>query len=115
MWTKEQIIELLENNDKAVTRAVIAIYERQTADEQLTFSTRVNNDIGFNHADASYLSYCAKYAIDRRVLLSGKHLEKARKKIRKYWKQLVEIANEKQSNPQPARPTQAAQSVKGSF
>lgn len=94
MWTKDQIVEMLQTNDRAVTRAVVAIYKRQTADEQRSETTRVSNNIGFNHADAPYLSWCAKYAINRRSNLSGKHLEKSRKRMMKYWKQLLEIANE---------------------
>ena len=96
MWTKEQIVTMLETNDKAVTRAVIAIYKRQTSAEQIAQATKVNNNVGFNHADAPYLSYCAKYALDKRTNLSGKHLEKSRKRVMKYWAQLIDIANEKQ-------------------
>jgi len=59
----------------------------------VTDSTRVSNNVGFNHADAPYLSYCAKYALEKRVQLSGKHLEKSRKRIKKYWAQLLDIAN----------------------
>ena len=95
MWTKEQIVEMLETNDMAVTRAVIAIYQRQTEDEQITRHTLKSNNVGFNSSDAPYLSYCAKYAIDRKVALSGKHLEKSRTRVRKYWKQLMDIANSK--------------------
>lgn len=109
MWdretlTKNGIIELLDTNDLAVTRAVIAIYKRQTADEQAAQITKVTNRIGFNQPDASYLSYCAQYALQRRKPLSGKHLDKARNKIKKYWKQLLEIANENEQ-----RVMQAAQ------
>lgn len=97
MWTKEKIVEMLDSNDKAVTRAVITIYRRQTLDEQASQTTRVSNNIGFNHSDAPYLSYCAKYAMDRKTCLSGKHLEKSRAKVKKYWKQLLDIANENQT------------------
>lgn len=93
MWTKEQILTMLETNDKAITRAVIAIYQRQTDDEQVAQHTLKSNNIGFNSSDAPYLSYCAKYAIDRKITLTGKHLEKSRIRVRKYWKQLMDIAN----------------------
>lgn len=95
MWVKEQIIEMLETNDRAVTRAVIAIYQRQTLDEQASQHTLKSNNVGFNSSDAPYLSYCAKYAMEKEVMLSGKHLEKSRTRIRKYWKQLLDIANNK--------------------
>lgn len=100
MWTKEQIVQMLETNDKAVTRAVIAIYNRQTADEKTAQSTLKHNNVGFNGADAPYLSYCAKYAIDRKIYLSGKHLEKSRARIKKYSSQLLEIANERETSCQ---------------
>lgn len=93
MWTKEMIVEMLETNDKAVTRAVIAIYNHQTASEQDAQCTKISNNIGFNHADAPYLSYCAKYAKDKRTYISGVHLVKCRKRVMKYWKQLLDIAN----------------------
>lgn len=92
-WDRDSIHTLLNNSDKAVTRAVIAIYNRQTAVEQSAEQTREQNGVGFNHADANYLTYCAKYCIEQRRQLSGRHLERARKAIKKYWKQLAEIAN----------------------
>lgn len=96
-WSEQNIIDLLnqegERGAAAVTRAVIAIYNRQTADEQAVGDTRVHNNIGFNGADAKYLSFCASYAIKTKRSLNGKHLDKARSKIIKYRKQLVEIAN----------------------
>jgi hypothetical protein len=94
MWNKQSILDLLESNDVAVTRAVVAIYNRQTASEQNSEETLEANGIGFNGSDARFLSYCAKYAKDRKTNLSGEHLIKARHKIKKYWKQLVDIANQ---------------------
>lgn len=99
-YTKEQIINLLEENDKAVTRAVVAIYKRQTKSEKEIGATISNNNIGFNGADARYMSYCAEFALKNKTLLTGKHLESARKAIKKYWKQLAEIAEENEINSQ---------------
>ena len=97
VWTEQQIVDLLNTEGAkgaaAVTKAVIAIYNRQTADEQAVGETRVHNNIGFNGADSRYLSWCAQYALNTHQSLSGKHLEKARTKIVKYRKQLLEIAN----------------------
>ncbi len=94
MWTKDSIHNLLSSNDKAVARAVLAIYARQTNDEQATESTRHTNGAGFNHADAQRGSYYATY-VQRTGRLTGRHLELARKMVGKYWRQLAEIANEK--------------------
>jgi type IV secretory pathway component VirB8 len=92
-WTEQSIIELLNSSDKAVTRAVIAIYKRQTEDEKVTHDTKHTNGIGFNSADARLLSYCAQYAQKNNCDLSGKYLTTARKRIVKYRKQLLQIAN----------------------
>jgi hypothetical protein len=94
MWTKETIIDLLAKSDKAVNRAVLAIYEGQTSDEQASETTQHSNGIGFNAYDARRGSYYAEY-IGRRGSLSGRHLEIARKMMRKYAGQLASIANAK--------------------
>lgn len=94
LYTKEQIINLIETNDRAVNRAVLAIYKNQTSDEQNSEATLYHNNIGFSAADARLMTYYATY-IEKTGSLSGTHLEKARKKIKKYWRQLLEIANNK--------------------
>jgi hypothetical protein len=95
MWDKEGIQRLLAENDKAVVRAVAAIYARQTASEQSTESTVESNGVGFNYADARLGTYYGQY-IARRGALTGHHLQKARRMMMKYWRQLAEIANAKQ-------------------
>lgn len=92
VWTETEIEQLLNNSDKAVIRGVIAIYERQTAEEQNIGDTKVLNGIGFNGADAKFLSYCATYAKNKGTL-SGEFLNKARTRIKKYRRQLTDIAN----------------------
>lgn len=47
MVTKEQIVHLLQVNDKAVIRALIVLTERQTEDERLSEQTKFNNGRGF--------------------------------------------------------------------
>ena len=95
--TKESIIALLETNDLAVGRAVVAIYQRQTQDEKTAGTTKVHNSIGFNGPDSRYLSYVATYAQRNDCRLSGKHLQKARAKIIKYAGQLLDIAKAKEA------------------
>lgn len=94
--TKDSILALIDSNDKAVGRAVVAIYRRQTQEERNAEATLKHNNVGFNSYDARYLSYVATYYM-RHQQLTGKHLAKARSKVRKYWKQLLEIANDNQS------------------
>lgn len=92
IWTAEEIINLIEKNNTFVERCIVKIYERQTADEQETFNTNHNNGIGFSGADAGKMTYYAKYILTGRHL-TGEHLETAKQRIKKYKKQLLEIAN----------------------
>jgi len=90
-WTEKEIVVLLEKNDKAVERAVVAIYNLQTNTEKSAESTMVLNDIGFAANDAPMGSYLAKWILSGKKL-SGKFLMIARKMAIKYRKQLLEIA-----------------------
>ena len=86
-------------------RAMLAIYDRQTATEQATEATSVDNGIGFNGLDAAILSSFSKQVqrwdsmpADLRrfpVPLSDKQLVIARKKMAKYAGQLARIARTK--------------------
>jgi len=93
-WTKEGIQQLLDSNPKAVQRAIVAIYKRQTADEQASKTTRVHNSVGFSAIDAQLLTSFAEQ-IGRGRTLSEKQLTLGRAKIKRYWRQLMEIANGK--------------------
>ena len=91
-WTIEEIRNLLEESDKAVARAILAIYGRQTASEQSTETTSESNGVGFNGVAAPFLSSLAKF-YEEKGYLSPKQVSYGRKKIRKYAGQLVNIAN----------------------
>lgn len=92
-YTKEFIKEKLTTDQRWIERAIIVIYNNQTSTEQVNKYTSEKNGIGFCSYDANYFSYLAKYLLsNKNNHLSGKHLEKAKKAIPKYWKQiLVEI------------------------
>jgi hypothetical protein len=92
VWTKAEILDKIENNQQWLERAILAIYARQTADEQNLAETRYFNQVGFSAADARYFTYVAGWLKSGRSL-SGHYVEKSRKRIKKYWRQLVEIAN----------------------
>lgn len=92
VWTEAEIVLMLMNNDAAVDKAVLAIYNRQTESEKATQHTQDLNGMGFNGYDARTGSYYAKWILSGRNL-SGKHLANARKMMIKYRRQLVEIAN----------------------
>jgi hypothetical protein len=92
MYTKEAIRTLLETNDRAVARGVVAIYRYQTEAEQATQTTRDANGVGFNGVDAEILSSFALWINGGRPL-TPKMLALARKKMMKYAGQLARIAN----------------------
>ena len=96
----------LAASDQWLIRGLLAIYKRQTADEQATQSTRHLNGIGFNGLDAGILSSFAKQvqrwqqtpAHLRRFdsPQSAKQLNIARKKMSKYAGQLARVARDSQ-------------------
>jgi len=92
IWTREDIVAMLNTNDRAVERGVVAIWQRQTADEQDSDTTRHSNGIGFSGWSAHSGSYYAKWVESGRRL-TGKHLDKARKIALHHVGQLTRIAN----------------------
>lgn len=93
-YNREDIVKIIEGSDKAVERAILAIFRRQTQDEQVQATTKHSNGVGFAGCDAHYGTYCAKWVLSGKHL-SGSHLEKCRKLARKYVRQLVDEANAK--------------------
>lgn len=97
MLTAIELQQGLETNAKWVERAVVVLYERQTADEKATQSTRVHNRRGFASCDARCGSYMAKWILSGKSL-NSEWLEKARKMAKKYIRQLLEEAKTKETN-----------------
>lgn len=101
MLTQDQILKLLETNDKAVARALVVLYERQTASEQATDSTNCWNGQGFSHAHAFIGTRMAKFYLNRGFLTPKqiaywrKTTPKGRMRIGMYWKQLQQAAEQK--------------------
>ena len=91
-WTKEAIKARLEKDDKWLVRGLLAIYGRQTAEEQVYGQTVEDNGIGFNGVDAEILTSIA-LQYKERGFLTSKQMEIARKKMLKYAGQLAKIAN----------------------
>ena len=86
--------ENLQCSQKWLLRGIVAIFERQTADEANQEIVRYRNGVGFGAADCEILSSFAK-TILRRGCLSSKQLLVARKLMMKYAGQLVRIAHER--------------------
>ena len=89
--TKDSIRQLLLSNDRAVERAILALYARQTASEQSSETTRESNGVGFNAFDAKSGTYFARW-LQRGNRLNGTFLDRARKMSLRYVGQLVLIA-----------------------
>lgn len=92
VWTIEEIKELIATSDKMVARSVVKLYELQTTSEQAAQETHERNGVGFNGVDAPILSSFAEF-YKNRGYLSVKQTALARKKLGKYARQLVSIAN----------------------
>lgn len=100
--TKENIIKLLENNDRAVGRALAVLTERQTFDERETQNTKYCNGVGFMPCDAK-MGVSMGQQFNARGTLSEKQVAywrvrnaKGVMRIAKYWKQLIDAAKIKQ-------------------
>ena len=98
-WNKTNIwTELLEKRDDAVERGVVAIYKRQTSDEQRMQETKYNNKVGFTGADAEFGSSLAQQLL-RGYHLTAKQMLYARRMMKRYAGQLAKIANKQIANP----------------
>lgn len=65
MHTKESIIALLESNDIAVARALVALTGRQTYDEKAHETTKYLNGMGFRPNHAKKGTSMAKFYLGR--------------------------------------------------
>jgi hypothetical protein len=92
VWTKDEIKGMIATNDEWLEHAILAIYDRQTAQEQSIEVTVEHNGIGFNGVDAYIMSEFAKW-IRQGKPLTLKMRMLSRKKMVKYAGQLVKIAN----------------------
>jgi hypothetical protein len=101
--TKESIQQLLDTNERAVYKALLAIYSRQTAAEQAGHHTREVNGVGFSRFDAPFLTDMVRGYM-RYGSLTPRQLAPTRNKMKRYWRQLLEIANSRTPSlylPQP--------------
>jgi hypothetical protein len=89
--TKDYIKMAMVKDTRWLLRGIVAIFEKQTYDEQQSEATKEDNGIGFNGVDAYILSSFAKQIKQGRTL-SPKQLPIALKKMPKYAGQLLKIA-----------------------
>ncbi len=102
--TRDDIARLLEVNDRAVARALVVLYQRQTADERSGGMTKHSNGCGFNASDAPFASSLAERVLGGKRL-SATQLRLARRMLRKYAGQLLAVAEAKAASKEAPRPT----------
>ena len=104
-YTPESMKTLLETSGVAVLKGLVAIYNKQTADEQQTEETRHLNGVGFNGRDAEFGTSLAKRVISWNaqhltqpcrqwspMVFTTKQMMYARKMMMRYAGQLCKIA-----------------------
>jgi len=92
VWTKEEIKELMERRDNVLITCMLRIYNQQTETERCYGETLEANGKGFNGCDAEILSsFCRFYKENN--FLTQRQIALARKKMKKYSKQVADLAN----------------------
>ena len=89
----------LETDQRWLSRAIQVIFDHQTRDEQAQEQTSHSNGIGFNGSDAQLMSSFAKQ-IYRGRQLSERQLHWAKRKMKKYWRQVFTVADREKFNSQ---------------
>lgn len=88
--------------ERMVGRALVALLRRQTEAEQIMNSTTLHNDVGFTGADGRSGCLTAKSYLKNKRLLDWqlnkwtKPNKRGIPRIAKYWKQLDEVAKERE-------------------
>jgi len=87
----EYFNHMIQTNTQWLRRAVVAIFNHQTTDEQVAGQTKHRNGVGFNGLDAEIMTNIAQRIIANRRSLTEREVTAARKTMRKYVRQLVRI------------------------
>lgn len=103
------VYQMISSDTRWLMKALLTIYDRQTAEEQATQTTKVHNHVGFTGCDGTTLSSFAEQlqrkggiqviGADINTVFSPKQQILLKRKMVKYAKQLVDIA-EHQPNTQ---------------
>lgn len=94
VWDRDAIKQLVTTRDEAAVKALLIIYSKQTEAEKCHDHTSEDNGVGFSKVDSEILSSFAKF-YERAGFLTDKQLALLKKRIGKYWKQLLRAAEEK--------------------
>lgn len=100
---KSNIVNLLEENDRAIGRALVVLLQNQTHDEQISENTKYLNNKGFRPCHARVGTSMATF-YKRNGYLTPKQISYWRRRdktgamrIGIYWKQLIKAAEEKKA------------------
>lgn len=108
MTNRNEIIELLRTNDKAVARALVVLTERQTADEQRSENTKYDNGRGFRPCHARMGTSMSKffkargYLTEKQIAYWRVPQKDGKMRIEIYAGQLLDIAQRKAAAKQVA-------------
>lgn len=100
---REQIERTLDASREAVEAALVAIYDRQTAEEKAGHYSREQNGVGFSKFDAEFCTSLVQQ-IKRGRSLTPNQLAVARKKTKRYWRQLLVVMNTEPPKPREHLP-----------
>lgn len=92
-WTRQEIWQNIQEYDKWLERAIVALYKLQTADEKRTHRTQWKNNVGFSATDDDFLTSLAE-GIQEYGSLTDNQKDAARPLLEKYCSQLADIAND---------------------
>jgi hypothetical protein len=103
MITRNEIRSLLANNDKAIMRALVVLWENQLSDERVQLESKYHNQNGFRKHDAYKGTLDAEYFLAYGVLPADRIAywrapTKQGMRIECYWRQLVASAERKKQN-----------------
>jgi hypothetical protein len=85
--------EELSTNRAWALRALVRIYDFQTADEKISGDTYYINNVGFTGADGEFLTSLAKQWKEKNFL-TVKQMAFVYKKMPKYWNQIWSISDQ---------------------
>jgi len=83
----------LASDELWACKALVSIYHRQTDDEVNRGQTIYDNGIGFSGSDADILTSFAEFYLEKGYL-SPKQKTILFKKMKKYWRQIVELSDQ---------------------
>ena len=92
-YTIDRVRELIVSRDDAAIKALLRIYEYQTAHEQAIEATVENNMVGFNHSDAKLMTALAKWYMSRKFF-TPKQLARVKRAMPKYAGQILRLMQE---------------------